>query len=274
MNMNSRARASLIGLLVLMGLVPSIARSQGFNLGMRLDLTSGVQTTSVAVGDLNNDGKLDLVSANANSGTVSFWLGDGAGGYGARTDLVTATTSSNTSAVAIGDLNGDGRPDLVVASSNADSIVVFLGTGFGGFAPRATYWAGTFADPQGLAIADLNNDGKLDVVTTNSVFNTVVVMLGNGTGGLGAPSTYNAGSQPSDVVVADVNNDARPDLIVSDYSSNKISVLLGDNSGTFFNRTEYSTNGTGAYWLTVGDVTGDGNLDVVVANYGSNSVSV
>src|SRR5690349_20886523 len=223
--MNSRVRVSFLGLVVLFALCPVAARSQGFNLGMRLDLAAGVQTKGVTVGDVNNDGKLDLLAANANSGTVSLWLGDGAGGYGARTDFVTAMTGSNTSSVAIGDMNGDGRPDLIVVNSNVDSIVVLLGNGLGGFAPRLTYWAGTFTSPTGLAVADLNNDGKLDVVTTNSAVGAVVVMQGNGAGGLGTPSTYSAGSQPSDVVVGDLNNDGKPDLLVTDYGTNTFSVL-------------------------------------------------
>jgi Bacterial Ig-like domain (group 3)/FG-GAP-like repeat/FG-GAP repeat len=271
--MNFRAPVSLIIVLALVGMLPAAARAQGFNLGFRLDLTPGTMPTSVVVGDLNGDGKLDLVAGNGASGTVSVWLGDGLGGYGAKTDWVTSLTSSNTATVAIADMNGDGKSDIVVANSNQDSLVVLLGTGLGAFLPRITTYIGFAAYPIGLAIADFNNDGKLDVTTTDPSFNAVLVLLGNGAGGFFLRNDYAAGQGPSGVVVADVNGDTKPDLIVSDYGDNTISILLGDNSGNFYTRTTCPT-GAGPYSLTVGDLNGDGNLDVVTSNYTQNSISV
>jgi hypothetical protein len=277
--MNSRAQLfSLLaglGLITGVALQPSVAAAQGFNLGVELNLTADTLPTSVAVGDLNGDGKPDLVTVNNNSGssTVSVWLGTGGGGYGPKATYTTSNVSSNSSIVVIGDMNGDGKPDLVVADSNQDSIMVMLGNGLGSFGPRAGFWAGPLNYLQALTLADVNGDGKLDAITGNTAYNDVVVMLGNGAGGLGYPYAYYIGAQPNSVVAADVNNDGKMDLVVSEYSSNQISVLLGDNSGNFYTHSEYST-GSGPTTMAVGDLNNDGKLDIITANYNGGGFSV
>src|SRR6266516_1141144 len=102
----------------LMLLRASPATAQGFRVGVELDFATGTDPRSVAIGDLNGDGKPDLAVANLNSGTVSVLLGNGAGGLGAKTDFA---TGSGPISVAIGDLNGDGRPDLAVANQTANT---------------------------------------------------------------------------------------------------------------------------------------------------------
>ena len=126
-------------------------------------------------------------------------LSDGAGGYLGPALIGTA---SGPGSLASGDLDRDGRPDLVLGLSG-DRIGVLLGNGTGGFRSAATF--GSLGPPQGLALADLNADGKLDVVAAQDELSaSLVVMLGNGAGGLGAPSALATG--PGDAVaVADVN---------------------------------------------------------------------
>jgi hypothetical protein len=132
----------------------------------------------VAVGDLSGDGWPDLAVANLGSNTVSVFLGDGAGGFGAGTDF---DTGVNPYSVAIGDLSGDGRPDLAVANYGSNSVSVLLGTGAGGFAARTDFAAG--ASPFAVVIGDLNADLRPDLVVTNFQDNTVSVLRGDGAGG-------------------------------------------------------------------------------------------
>ena len=277
--MNSRAQVFALfaglGLIAGVALQPSLADAQGFNLGVRVDLTADTWPTSMAVGDLDGDGTPDLVTVNNNSSsnTLSVWLGTGGGGYGPKATYTTSSVNSYTSVVAIGDMNGDGKPDLVVANSSQDSIVVLLGNGLGGFGPKAGFWAGPSTFLQTLALADVNGDGKLDAITVNTAYNDVVVMLGNGAGGLGYPNLYYLGAQPNSVVAADVNNDGKMDLVVSENAANQISALLGDNSGNFYLHTEYTT-GNAPSTMAVGDLNNDGKLDIIAVTTGGGGFSV
>src|SRR5207244_335105 len=98
--------------------------------------------------------------------------------------------------VAIGDVNGDGKPDLAVANSNSNTLSVLLGDGTGGFGAATNFSVGGPA-PFFVAVADLNRDGKLDIVTANESNNNVSVLLGDGAGSFGAATTLGAGVTPT-----------------------------------------------------------------------------
>jgi len=122
-------------------------------------------------------------------------------------------------------------------------------------------------------VADLNGDGKQDVVVSNTVYDSLAVRLGDGFGNLAQPTYLITGTLPTTVRAGDLDGDGRPELVCANFGGNSISVFRNKGSGTFFPRVDYPV-GLEAYGLAIGDVTGDGRPDVVVTVYGTDSVKV
>jgi hypothetical protein len=225
----------------------------------------------VAVADLNGDGKLDLVTANGSNATVSVLLGNGDGTFQSAT---TYTSVGAPGSLAIGDVNGDGRQDVVIADYSGDQIEVLLGAGDGTLHASSNSLFATGTTPRWqIALADVNGDGKLDVVTPNVTDSTVSVLLGNGDGTFQTQQVFTTGVNPEGVAVGDFNGDGKPDLAVADASQSAVSVLLGNGDGTFLAHTDY-TVGNSPITVVPGDYNGDGKLDIAVPNYADNTVSV
>ena len=163
---------------------------------------------------------------------------------------------------AVGDFNGDGKKDLVVANSASGTVSVLLGKGGGTFQPAVNYNAGN--SPTFVAVGDFNGDHKLDLAVANGANDTVSILLGNGNGTFQHPVQYSAGGVASFVAVADFNHDGKPDLLVSN-SQGMISVLLGKGDGTFDTPIVTSTQGNTPI-VALGDFNRDGNLDVATAH--------
>lgn len=236
-------------------------------------------TYTVAVGDLNGDGREDLVTATGtivNTDTInvaSVFLGNGDGTFGPPRDFV---TGMQPRFVAIGDVNRDGKPDLVTANSQG-SVSVLLGNGDGTFRTRTDY--PVELDPQFLAMADLDGDGDLDLAVLYDLdSNKLSVLLGNGDGSFGATNDYATGNTPVFVAAGDVNGDGKPDLVTANYGDNingSISILLGYGDGTFGARTDIAT---GIYSfprsVAIADLNGDNQEDLAVVTEGDFSVTV
>jgi len=199
---------------------------------------------------------------------VSVLLGNGDGTFGAKTDF---GTGSSPAAIAIGDLNAGGSPDLAVANLSSSSVSVLLGGGDGTFGAKTDFATGGSA--QSVAIADLNADGKPDLATANHSTDTASVLLGNGDGTFGAKADFGTGPGPYSVAIGELNGDGKPDLAVANASSNTVSVLLGTGDGTFGAKTDFET-GASPQSVAIGDLNADGKLDLAVANRNPGTVSV
>jgi len=136
--------------------------------------------------------------------------------------------------VAMGDFNGDGKPDLAIANGDG-TVTVLLGNGAGGFAAAAGSPFAAGSGPSSVAVGDFNGDGKPDLAIADYNGDNVTVLLGDGTGRFtAAPSSpFPAGSQPNSVAVGDFNGDGKLDLAIANYNSNNVTVLLGDGAGGF-----------------------------------------
>ena len=245
---------------------------------------------SIAVGDLNSDGNLDLVVGDHYTNEVYVLLGNGDGTF--KQPVTYYLGGSGVLSIAIGDLNGDGIPDLAAASPcpatgscNGDEgvVSVLLGNGNGTFGAALSYSPNSYASDS-VVIADVNRDGKPDLVVANECQSSscssgndggvVSVLLGNGDGTFLTATNFSSGAiAATAVAVGDVNGDGKPDLIVgngclsdADCNGGIVSVLLGRGNGTFKPAVTYSSGGYDATSVAVGDLNGDGHLDVAVSN--------
>jgi hypothetical protein len=236
------------------------------------NFAAGYSPHSVAVADVNGDGKPDLIVANTGSffepGVVNVLLGNGNGTFQAQQAVASFRASSES--VAVDDVNGDGKPDIAVANQGYP-VSVLLANGNGTFQAQQTFAAGS--DPISVAVEDLNGDGKPDLVVASATSASVSVLLSNSNGTFQAQQTFATGSDPIFVAVVDVNGDGKPDLAVVNNSSNTVSVLLGNGNGTFQAQQTLATGST-PNSVVVGDVNGDGRPDLALANSASNTVSV
>jgi hypothetical protein len=218
------------------------------------DFTIGSDATSIANGDFNGDGRLDLVVADSG---VHVLLGNGDGTFQPAVDY---GPGSNSEFVVVGDFNGDGKLDLAVTNSG---LSVLLGNGDGTFQPAVNYSAGS--GPFSIAVGDFNGDGRLDIAVSNFQSDNVSVLLGNGDGTFQPAVNYSAGSVPFSIAVGDFNGDGKLDLAVANSGDSNVSVLLGNGDGTFQPAANYSA-GSDPLSIAVGDFNGDGKLDLAVAN--------
>ncbi len=173
--------------------------------------------------------------------------------------------------IAVGDFNGDGKPDLASANYHSNDVSVLLGNGNGTFSNSVAYPAGV--NPVSLSVADIFGDRVDDLMIANSFTTGVSYLQGAGDGTFFAPFVFTMGHEPYSETVGDLNNDGWPDLISVSGSDNRVSVRLNDQIGDFGPVTDNDVSVT-PFSATIGDFNGDGNPDLVTPNNGSNNVSV
>jgi hypothetical protein len=228
---------------------------------------------SVAVGDFNGDGHLDIAATSyvhegsgSDSGYLGVLLGTGAGTFGAS--QFGGGIVNWTSELVAADFNADDKLDLAAPVNGY--IEIALGDGNGMFGSQ--YFYDSSNNGSSIVAADFNADGKVDLAAGGN--SCVSVQLGNGNGYFGTTRTYSAGAGSlSDLAVADFNSDGNLDLIASNSSDGTVSVLLGTGAGAFTLAAEAAV-GAGPVGVAAGDFNGDGQADAVSADATSGTVSV
>lgn len=221
------------------------------------------------MGDLNNDGVVDVLGTQVFNYQVMAGLGNGDGTFGAP---VATHVGLYPQAVALADLNDDGFADLAV-TTDMDGIrytSVLDGVGNGQFTNERFL---TQMGGMSIAFVDVDRDALLDLVVPDVKASSINVMLGKGGGAFEEPVSYPVGGWPAKFSTGDVNQDGFADLVVARSSDNRVSVLLGTGTGTFLPYVEYNT-GSNPMSLAIADVDGDGMQDLVVANRTGSSISL
>ena len=253
----------------------SILRGDGHGgFAAAADYAVGDQPTSIAVGDINGDGQLDLAVANAGGDDISLLFGNAGASFqpeqrlDLRAEGPVQNAGSFTSAVTLGDFNGDGRLDVALANSIDSRVLIAAGNGNGGFAAASSITVS--GQPSALVAADFLGNHRLDFATANGFGSTVSVRLGLGDGTFQTLQGAAIGSGPNGIVATDFNADGQVDLATT--SSTGGSALLGMGDGTFQPQSFFATGSLTA--VAAADLNGDGRPDLVSANGSAGTISV
>jgi hypothetical protein len=220
--------------------------------------TGSAGAYSIAGGDFDGDGYLDVARGTYGGDDVGVVLGRADGGF---VTALPVPVGASPTAVAVADLDGDGRADLVTPNLGSADVSVVLASGAGTFAGETRQEPGAAC---GVAIADLTGGGIPDLAVTRQASNDLVVLTGNGAGSFTALPPVPLAMSPCAVEAGFVNGDEHADLVVSNQNSSRLSVLLGLGDGTFLPQLLVGV-GSGPRGLALGDLDGDAILDVVVA---------
>jgi hypothetical protein len=238
--------------------------------------------SAVAAVDLNSDSKPDLAITNGAS-SIQVMTGNGDGTFQAPVNYSTNLGNSltNGAAISVVDLNGDGKPDLVVsgALTSFNGVQVFLNDGVGNLIPRASYTAGGWLYAL-IDVGDFNRDGKTDLLVVSGCAEddaaggelcpdgTLTMLLGNGDGTLRGATYVSPGNRNGQytvsVAAADFNADGFQDLLVPGGTGNGFTLLLSNGAGEYQTPLYFASPASQPMFLTVGDFNGDGQPDVAV----------
>ena len=178
--------------------------------------------------------------------------------------------------IAVGDFNGDGKPDMAVVGFFSNTMSVFLNNGDGTFTPKTSAIPSTVTlnEPLNVVAADFNRDGILDLAVANFNSDSVTILLGKGNGTFTQQASPATGSGPEAIAVADFNGDGKLDLAVTNSNSGNVTILLGSGDGTFSPEPEIPSTGSSPRGIVAADFDGDGKVDLAVANFLSATVTI
>jgi len=231
-----------------------------------IDFEAGQRPPDIASGDLNSDGRTDLVVINRADDEIIVFLGNSSG-VPTKTKLTSVDDPTNAG---VGDFNRDGKMDLAITHGEFSTagVSILIGDGSGGFGPPTNFPISTWRH---LVVADFNNDGNADVFLSEDGSSLGQILLGNGTGGLSGGANVSA-SFARRAVPGDFNKDGKLDLALVGDGATFVSVILGDGLGGFSAPKTFPVS-NGARFIATADFNNDGNLDLVTAGH-INGISV
>lgn len=245
----------------------------------KVDYSGG---STVIDADWDNDGKIDIAYNIFSENRVFFFRNTTTGSNLTFTNFPDFFGGLvNVIGLAKGDFNADGKLDLVAATPFSNAVYVFRN---GSSAPGSIFFFGptaftTGSEPRKVTVADIDADGKLDIISSNQGANTISVLRNTSTAStisFEAKIDFTVASVPEDIAAADLDGDGKPEIAVSCSGSNVVSVLRNTSTTgviSFAAKTDLSA-GSGTWGVTIGDVDGDGKAEVVASNLGPNTVSV
>jgi hypothetical protein len=245
----------------------SVQSTSSDTLGTLVNVATVPTAIVPAAADLDNDGDVDIATANYTANTISIFLNSGSRTFAAP---VTYSLSASVRSVSSADIDNDGDMDLIAAVDNS-SVAILKNNGNGTFAAAVSYSVGQL--PTWTDVTDIDGDGDLDIASGNFTSGSISVITNNGTGVFSASTNYSAGTNSHGVHFADVDGDKDMDMIGAGYGASNIGVYLNNGSGSFGSMTSFAS-GANPMDVRLADLDGDGDVDAVTPNAGGNSVSV
>ncbi|EEF57871.1 FG-GAP-like repeat-containing protein [Pedosphaera parvula] len=257
---DSIAATNISGTIALAQLPPTVVTNNAT--GMNLTGTfsgDGAGVTNINLASVNSSGTIAATALPSGNFVRSAFLGTGLG----------------PNSVVAADVNGDGKLDLICANNGPNNqngnLTVLTNDGAGNFALSASLGVGVA--PTSVAAADVNGDGKVDLISANQNDSTLTVLTNTGTGQFIFSALLSVGSFPHCVIATDINGDSKVDLISANSGGNSLTVLTNDGSGHFAVSASPGA-GSGTFGVTAADVNGDGKADLISANFSGNSLTV
>ena len=251
-----------------------------YSFATKADYVSGNAPYGISVSDLDGDSKPDLALTNSGSNTISIYRNistSGSVSFAPNVDFASGIAPCN---ISVSDLNGDGKPDLVVTNNNSNSVSAYLNTSTMGtvsFDPKVDFATGS--GPSSLSIADLDGDGRPDLAIINTSSSSISLLRNTCIGGvLSFASKFDItiGSFPISISTGDLDGDGKPELVVPDMFNSKVSVLRNTSTTgflSFASKVDFAT-GFSPDMISIGDLDSDGKSDLAVINAGSNTTSI
>lgn len=236
--------------------------------------STGLTPVDVKSVDLDNDGRIDIVTANTNGASVSIFWGEGDGTFSVSQEIYINSVNVKPTQVVSADITGDGIPDIITSNGKKSSISFIRGKGGRAYAtPQQVRLGLAGAAPAALTAADFNNDGRIDLAVANKDVGKVSVLIQGSNGKVASKRHFDTGKKQLDIAAADIDNDGIVDLVTPSITDNAVYVLKGKGDGTFQSAVGIDV-GNAPVAVTPSDMDRDGIMDLVVTERNDFAVTV
>jgi hypothetical protein len=255
---------------------PGTFGTSSFVFGPTITLNVGVAPWAVAAADVYGDGKLAVICANFDSGTMTVLTNTG---NGVLVSNASFNAGSTPASLVVVDINGDGKPDVICADQANSSLFVATNDGHGNFLLSTNLLLPSNSSPYYVTAADVNGDGKPDLIGSDTFLDSttnLTIFTNDGRGGFTLFTNLAAGNAPNQVVVADLNGDGAPDLVCADYGSGTLTVFTNNGHSVYGSNTTLIVDslGVGAVGLLATNTRGGGLPDLICSDVVSNVVVI